>query len=134
MLYFNTNTPHSFFFFFLQNTSCVRKPRVISGGVAHPLHPPPRSVPDKSIEGIPKGYLFCQKWYIKGLGVGPLRAEPPRIKTLLSTPPEVAGRLEEGKKLWVNFPRFPAYRYLPLNHDSFCFARRKASLLARENV
>ena len=32
-------------FFFLQNTSCIRKPQVISGGVAHPLHPPPRSAP-----------------------------------------------------------------------------------------
>ena len=31
LLYFNTNKPHSFFFF-LQNTSCIRKPQVISGG------------------------------------------------------------------------------------------------------
>ena len=34
---------------FLQNTSCIRKPQVISGGRgrggAHPLHPPPRSAP-----------------------------------------------------------------------------------------
>ena len=32
----------------LQNTSCIRKPQVISGrtGGAHPLHPPPRSAPD----------------------------------------------------------------------------------------
>ena len=45
LLYFNTNKPHSFFFF-LQNTSCIRKPKVISGGGgAHPLHPPPRSTP-----------------------------------------------------------------------------------------
>ena len=29
-LYFNTNKPHSFSF--LQNTSCIRKPQVISGG------------------------------------------------------------------------------------------------------
>ena len=45
LLYFNTNEPHSFFF--LQNTSCIRKPQVISGrGTgAHPLHPPPRSAP-----------------------------------------------------------------------------------------
>ena len=43
MLCFNTNKPHSFF---LQNTSCIRKPQVISGrGGAHPLHPPPRSAP-----------------------------------------------------------------------------------------
>ena len=30
-LYFNTNKPHSFFLI-LQNTSCIRKPQVISGG------------------------------------------------------------------------------------------------------
>ena len=46
LLYFNTNKPHSFF---LQNTSCIREPRVISGGEgeggAHLLHPPPRSAP-----------------------------------------------------------------------------------------
>ena len=29
LLYFNTNKPHSFFW---QNTSCIRKPQVISGG------------------------------------------------------------------------------------------------------
>ena len=44
LLYFNSNKPHSFFFW--QNTSCIRKPRVISGEGAHPLHPPPRSAPD----------------------------------------------------------------------------------------
>ena len=27
----------------MQNTSCIRKPQAISGGGAHPLHPPPRS-------------------------------------------------------------------------------------------
>ena len=32
LLYFNTNKPHSFLFFLLQNTSCIRKPQVISGG------------------------------------------------------------------------------------------------------
>ena len=42
LLYFNTNKPHNFF---LQNTSCIRKPQVTSGEGAHPLHPPPRSVP-----------------------------------------------------------------------------------------
>ena len=31
LLYFNTNKPHSVFFF-LQNTSCIRKPQVISEG------------------------------------------------------------------------------------------------------
>ena len=30
LLYFNTNKPH---FFFLQNTSCIRKPQVIPRGV-----------------------------------------------------------------------------------------------------
>ena len=37
---------HSFFW---QNTSCIRKPQVISGGGGvHPLHPPPRSAPELS--------------------------------------------------------------------------------------
>ena len=31
---------------FLQNTSCIRKPQIISGRGAHPLHPPPRSAPE----------------------------------------------------------------------------------------
>ena len=32
--------------FFWQNTSCIRKPQVISGGGGvHPSHPPPRSTP-----------------------------------------------------------------------------------------
>ena len=43
----STSTPiKHVVFFFLQNTSCIRKPQVISGGGgAHPLHPPPRSAP-----------------------------------------------------------------------------------------
>ena len=46
LLYFNTNKPHSFFW---QNTSCIRKPQVISGGggvrtsSTLPLDPPPLS-------------------------------------------------------------------------------------------
>ena len=42
-----TSTPiNHIVFHFLQNTSCIRKPQVISrGGGAHPLHPPPRSAP-----------------------------------------------------------------------------------------
>ena len=46
LLYFNTNKPHTFFF--LQNTSCIRKPQVISGGggvctpCTLPLDPPLR--------------------------------------------------------------------------------------------
>ena len=44
MFYFNTNKPQ--FFFFWRNTSCIRKPQVISGEGADPLmHPPPRSTP-----------------------------------------------------------------------------------------
>ena len=38
LLYFNANKPHSFFF--LQNTSCIRKPQVISGGCAPPSPSP----------------------------------------------------------------------------------------------
>ena len=41
----STSTPINHIVFFLQNTSCIRKLQVISGGDAHPLHPPPRSVP-----------------------------------------------------------------------------------------
>ena len=33
----------------LQNTSCIRKPQVISGEDAHPLHTPPRSAPEKMV-------------------------------------------------------------------------------------
>ena len=41
----STSTPinHIVLFFFVQNTSCIRKPQVRGG--AHPLHPPPRSAP-----------------------------------------------------------------------------------------
>ena len=41
LLYFNTNKPHSFFF---QNTSCIRKPQVISG-VGGGCAPPAPSLP-----------------------------------------------------------------------------------------
>ena len=44
----STSTPINHIVFFLQNTSCIRKPQVISGGGGggtHPLHPPPRSAP-----------------------------------------------------------------------------------------
>ena len=45
----STSTPMNHIVFFLQNTSCIRKPQVISGGGggAHPLHPSPRSAPVK---------------------------------------------------------------------------------------
>ena len=43
----STSTPINHIVFFWQNTSCIRKPQVISGeGGAHPLHPPPRSAPE----------------------------------------------------------------------------------------
>ena len=45
-----------------QNTSCIRKPQVISGGGggAHTLHPPPRSAPEYGVllKGLCHGYLF----------------------------------------------------------------------------
>ena len=42
----STSTPiNHIVFFSLQNTSCIRKPQVISRGGGHPLHPPPRSAP-----------------------------------------------------------------------------------------
>ena len=57
-LYFNTNKPQ---FFFLQNTSCIRKLQVISGrGVAYPLHPPPRSAPVLNTLQFPL-YYFVKK-------------------------------------------------------------------------
>ena len=40
----STSTPINHIVFFWQNTSCIRKSQVISGGGGvHPLHPPPRS-------------------------------------------------------------------------------------------
>ena len=42
LLYFNTNKPHSFF---LQNTSCIRKPQVISGVGGGGCAPPAPSLP-----------------------------------------------------------------------------------------
>ena len=44
LLYFNANKPHSFFFC---RISVVLENRRSSQGGAHPLHPPPRSTPDK---------------------------------------------------------------------------------------
>ena len=43
----STSTPINHTVYFLQNTSCIRKPQVTSGGGGFdPLHPPPRSAPD----------------------------------------------------------------------------------------
>ena len=39
-----------------------------------------------SIEGIRKGYLFCQRWYVKGKGVGGKVCGPSSYNTLLSAP------------------------------------------------
>ena len=46
----STSTPINlmvilFIYLFFQNTSCIRKPQVISGGDVHPMHPLPRSTP-----------------------------------------------------------------------------------------
>ena len=57
LLYFNTNKPHSFFF--LQNTNCIRKPQVISGEGAHPLHPPPRSAPGMNVREAVQSQENC---------------------------------------------------------------------------
>ena len=41
----STSTPINHIVFFWQNTSCIRKPQVISGKGGGGAHPPPRSVP-----------------------------------------------------------------------------------------
>ena len=52
-----TSTPiNHIVFFSLQNTSCIRKPQVISGRGAHPLHPPPRSAPELLYYGYETRY------------------------------------------------------------------------------
>ena len=62
LLYFNTNKPHSFF---LQNTRCIRKPagHLGGGGVAHPLHSPPRSAPVFGFQNFKMKFgYFC--WFL----------------------------------------------------------------------
>ena len=55
----STSTPINHIFFFLQNTSCIRKPQLISGrGGANPLHPSPRSAP-ANYNGLPVLKLPC---------------------------------------------------------------------------
>ena len=44
-------------------TSCIRKPQVISGGGAHPLHPPPRSA---SVLGATTGAGLLCKTALRG--------------------------------------------------------------------
>ena len=80
LLCFNTNKPHSFFW---QNTSCIRKPQVISqgGGDAHPLHPPPRSAPVYIVGDILllKTVAYCKELiYQKADCVGSLWYKPRR--------------------------------------------------------
>ena len=47
LLYFNTNT------------NCTRKPQVISGEGAHPLHPPPRSAPGMNVREAVQSQENC---------------------------------------------------------------------------
>ena len=56
----STSTPiNHIAFFFWQNTSCIRKPQVISGGGVHLLHPPPRSLPT-TVDQIWKNFVICE--------------------------------------------------------------------------
>ena len=55
LLYFNTNKPHSFFFW--QNTSRIRKPQVISGAVRTPCTLP-LDLPLRN--GLHKRCLLCR--------------------------------------------------------------------------
>ena len=60
----STSTPINHIFF-LQNTSCIRKPQVISGGEGgcRPLHPPPRSVPEVwCLTTIINHHMVLQQW------------------------------------------------------------------------
>ena len=65
LFYFNTNKPHSFFF--LQNTSCIKKPQfILWRGGAYPLHPPPRSGPGTGTFVFGRGGdLFARRNYKK---------------------------------------------------------------------
>ena len=56
LLYFNTNKSHSFF---LQNTSCIRKPQVISGGGGG-VYPP---APSHSIRPCACRLRIVFEWY-----------------------------------------------------------------------
>ena len=56
----SASTPINHIFFFLHNTSCIRKPQVISGRGTHPLHPPLRSVP--AIFIFPLGIVCGPFW------------------------------------------------------------------------
>ena len=61
----STSTPINHIFFFWQNTGCIRKPQVISGGGGArppraPLHPPPRSAPAPKVH---QPFTTCEKCY-----------------------------------------------------------------------
>ena len=90
LLYFNTNKPH---IFFLQNTSCIRKPQVISGGGgeggAHPLHPPPRSAP------VYDGYTT----YLYYLKVAEKGAKKSLQKSLQKSLKKVARKVVNSRKV-----------------------------------
>ena len=49
-----------------------------------------------SIEGIRKGYLFCQRWYVKGKGGGGKVCGPSSYNTLLSAPLAHYGQQREA--------------------------------------
>ena len=82
----STSTPiNHIVFFFLQNTSCIRKPQVISS-----LHPPPRSAPAK-LEVRKKSHLDMQAPFQKqshypslGWGLQDGYSSNARIKVILS--------------------------------------------------
>ena len=60
LLHFNTNKPHTFFF--LQNTSCIRKAQVISGGGGcAPLAPSPQIRPWRCALGEQRLLIFLLK-------------------------------------------------------------------------
>ena len=64
----STSTPINHIVFFLQNTSCIRKPQVISGRGwgqgAHPLHSPPRSAPGWSLVFLSSHRFSSTSWVL----------------------------------------------------------------------
>ena len=64
----STSTPiNHIVFFFLQNTSCIKKPQfILWRGGAYPLHPPPRSGPGTGTFVFGRGGdLFARRNYKK---------------------------------------------------------------------
>ena len=57
----STSTPINHIVFFLQNTSCIRKPQVISGGGGGcaPPAPSPRSAPDSTLRRSTRRSFAC---------------------------------------------------------------------------